>query len=161
MEIVATLITDLPMDAHRFRGLLMDVSRSSLAGAILQEGTEATHSFGEAARDVEAREVRVVVRKPGAVNPAALHELKKSGFQPAAAFEFYTDLEDPESVEDAWAVMGLYSGEVRGWVMTTYLDFEEAAKRMGTEEGLLHAPIGAGANRGVLISANALKLLTP
>ena len=159
VEIVATLIIDVPLDERSFRATLMDCSRTSLAGAILQQGTTATHSFGEADRDTDARDVKVVCRPINATSRAAVTELRKHGFTPRTALEFQT-ARDGESREDAWALVGVYARELQGWIMTSYLDFDEAAARLGGEEGLLHAPVG-GKRRGVLISAIALRLLTP
>jgi len=158
VEVVATLLTDMPLDARAFRGLLVDVSRSSLAGAIAHDGLEATHSFGEAERDSDARDVQVRCRPANTAQRAALTELRKQGFEPATAVVFITS-GDADSREDAWFLVGLYAEELRGWVVTSYLDFDEAAERMGNDEGLLHAPVG-GKHKGVLIAASALRLLT-
>ncbi len=161
MELVAILLTDVPLDERRFRGLLLDLAGSSLAGAILQDGLEAVHSFGEAERDRDVRDVRVRCRPANTAPRAALAELRKQGFAPATALEIST-AHDRESREDAWALLGLYAEELRGWVVTRYLDFDEAEARLGSREGLLHAPVGGSRrHRGVLISASALRLLTP
>ncbi|MFQ5748929.1 MAG: hypothetical protein ACE5H3_05660, partial [Planctomycetota bacterium] len=66
---------------------------------------------------------------------------------------------DAESHEDAWTLVGLYVEELRGWVVTRHLDFEEARERLGTDEGLLHAPLGSR-SRGVLLSTRAMALLS-
>lgn len=159
MEILATLVTDLPLDEARFRSVLFDCSRSSLAGAILQKGMTAVHSFGEADRDAAPRDVQVVVRSPGTIHPSAAHELRRLRFEAAAALEFHCD-PHPETREDAWALVHLYAEQLRGWVVTDYLSYEEAAARQGSEEGLLRAPVG-GRKRGVLIAARALESLAP
>ncbi|RMH03687.1 MAG: hypothetical protein D6702_05205 [Planctomycetota bacterium] len=158
MPLFATLLTDLPLpDENALRGLLLDCSRTALAGSILQRGMTAVHSFGEADRDPEPREVRVICRKANTAHRAALVELAKQGFRPAAALEFHTD-GHPETDQDAWSLCEVYAEEVRGWLVTSYLDFETAAERLGSEDGLLHAPVG-GRRKGVLISARALRLL--
>lgn len=161
MELVAILLTDVGLDERRFHGLLLDLARSSLAGAILQHGLEAVHSYGEAERDQDARDVRVRCRPANTAPRTALAELRKQGFTPATVLEFSAG-HDRESREDAWALLGLYAEELRGWVVTRYLDYDEAEARLGGHEGLLHAPLGGRRrHRGVLISSAALRLLTP
>ncbi|KAA3607507.1 MAG: hypothetical protein DWQ01_15065 [Planctomycetota bacterium] len=159
MEIVATLLTDLVLDSRRFHGLLLDLSHSSLAGAIQQSGLEAIHAFGEADRDLDVRDIRVRCRPANTAPRAALHELANVGFEPSHSLEFQTQ-GDRESREDAWALVGLYAAELKGWIITSYMDFAEASQRLGSEEGLLHAPVG-GRHKGVLIAASTLKWLTP
>jgi len=158
MDLVATLLTDVPLDERTFHGVLLACSRSSLAGAISQFGLEAVHSFGDAERDADARDLRVRCRPANTAPKAALIELRKHGFQPVTALEFEAPA-DAESHEDAWTLVGLYVEELRGWVVTRHLDFEEARERLGTDEGLLHAPLG-GRRRGVLLSTRAMALLS-
>lgn len=158
MELVATLLTDVPLDAQSLRGVLMNLSRTSLAGAMLQHELQVVHSFGDAELDRAARDVKVRCRGANTAPRAALVELEKHGFQPVTAIEFQT-AGDPESREDAWMLVGLYSEELRGWAVTSYLDFEEAVRRTGSETGLLHAPVG-GRHRGVLIANQTLRQLT-
>ena len=160
VELVATLLTDIPLDERRFHGVLRDVAQSRLAGAILPRGREAVHSFGEAHHDAAERQVRVRLKRGGQAPPAALVELRKAGFLPATVLDFDAP-GDLDTREDAWALTNCYAQELRGWVLTRYLDFEEAAARAGTEEGLLHVPIGRGDHKAVLISAAALLALAP
>lgn len=158
MPLLATLLTDLPLpDDQAFRGLLMTCSQTALSGSILQDGMTAHHAYGDAAIDRDAREVRVVCRKANTAHRAALVELEKIGFRPATALEFHT-AGDHESNEDAWALCEVYAEELKGWLVTAYVDFETAAERAGSEEGLIHAPVG-GRHKGVLIAANVLRLL--
>ena len=158
MPLLATLLTDLPLpDEAAFRGVLLDCSRTALAGSILQDGMSASHAYGEAETDRELREVRVVCRKASTAHRAALVELEKIGFRPATALEFHT-AGDHESNEDAWALCEVYAEELKGWVVTAYIDYETAAERAGSEEGLIHAPVG-GRHKGVLIAASTLRLL--
>ena len=159
METVATLITDVPLDERSFHAVLLDCSATALAGAITQQGMAAIHAFGEAERDVDVRDVRVRCRPANTAHKAALTELRKQGFDPVTSLEFET-AGDRESREDAWALVGVYARELQGWIMTSYVDYDEAVARLGGEEGLLHAPVG-GKRRGVLIAATALRLLTP
>ncbi|MFQ5749528.1 MAG: hypothetical protein ACE5H3_08735, partial [Planctomycetota bacterium] len=77
MDLVATLLTDVPLDERTFRGVLLACSRSSLAGAISQSGLEAVHSFGDAERDAGARDLRVRCRPANTAPRAALTELRK------------------------------------------------------------------------------------
>lgn len=160
MELFATLLTDLPLDEHRFRGLLMDLSRSALAGAVAPKGLDARHSYGNAVEDADVRDVLVRVRRGGTAHPAALTELRKLGFVPAHAIEFLCNPE-PSTRSDAWALLGLYAKELKGWVLTEYVQPEEAIERAGTEEGVLHAPLGSRRKKVSLISATTLALLTP
>lgn len=157
MPLLATLLTDLPLDERSFHGLLLDCSRTALAGSILRHGLEATHSFGDADLDRDVRDVKVLCRKANTVHRAALVELRKHGFEPASALEFHT-AGDHESNEDAWALCRVYAEELKGWLVTSYLDFDTAAARTGSADGLLHAPVG-GRHKGVLIAASALRLL--
>jgi len=160
VELVASLLTDVPLDERRFHGLLRDVAQSSLAGGVLPRGLEAVHSYGEADSDLSARDVLVRVRSGGAAPPAALTELRKAGFRPAAVLDFETS-GDAATREDAWALVNLYAEELRGWVLTRYMDFDEAARRSGSDAGLLHVPIGGGSHKAVLIAASTMKELAP
>ena len=160
MELVATLLTDIPLDERRFHGVLQDVAQSRLAGAILPRGLEAVHSFGDAAEDLAERQVRVRVKRGGQAPPAALVELGKAGFRPAAVLDFDSP-GDADTREDAWALVNRYAAELKGWVLTRYLDFDEAAARAGSEDGLLHVPLGGGERKAVLISAAAMEALAP
>ena len=135
----------------------MDVSQSSLAGAVSHVGLSAYHAFGDAETDLNVRDVEVRVRKANTAPKAALTELQKAGFSAVTALEFRTD-GSAESQDDAWALVGLYGAELLGWVVTAYLDFEEAAYRAGTEDGRSRAPIG-GRRRGVLIAESTLRRL--
>ena len=158
MPLLATLLTDLPLpDEAAFRGVLLDCSHTALAGSILQDGMTAHHAYGDAQTDRDAREVRVVCRKANTAHRAALVELEKVGFRPATAVEFHT-AGDHESNEDAWSLAEVYAEQLKGWLGTAYVDFETAAERIGSEEGLIHAPVG-GKHKGVLIAANVLRLL--
>ncbi len=158
MEIVATLLVDVPLDASNFHGLLLDLSATALSGAIQQQELKAFHTFGEASEDPNPREIRVCCLPANTAPRAALRELKKQGFSPATALEFSAPT-DLESQEDAWTLLGVYARELRGWAITNKLDFDEASERLGSEDGILHAPLG-GKKKGVLISSNALRLLT-
>jgi hypothetical protein len=156
VEWFATLMTDMPLDEARFHGLLRDVAQSSLAGAIRPRGLKAWHSFGDATRDAEVRDLEVRVLRPTEPPPSALHELQNHGFRTAAALEFLV-LPQPEAREEAWALVALYAEQVRGWILTRYLDFDEAANRNGDEEGLMHVPLNGGHGRkAVLLSASSL-----
>ncbi|TAH37024.1 MAG: hypothetical protein EYC70_08560 [Planctomycetota bacterium] len=156
----ATLLTDVPVDERGFRSVLLATARTALGGGIVQGGLSATHSYGDADTDQRVRDIRVFVRPANTAPRAALTELEKHGFKPVTALEFHCD-HDRDSQEDAWALLGLYADELRGWVMTHYLDYDEAAARCGGGEGLLRAPIGSHKHPGVLIAASTLKLLTP
>lgn len=161
MEWFATLLTDMPLDEPRFHGLLRDVAQSSLAGGIRPRGLVAWHSFGNAERDLEARDLEVRALRPTAAPPAALGELQKSGFRAAAAVEFLIP-PSPEAELEAWALVALYAAELKGWVLTRYVDFDEASARAGTEEGLMHVPMNGGHGRkAVLLSADSLTRLAP
>jgi len=162
VELVATLLTDLPLDESRFHGLLRDLARSPLAGAISPRGMLARHSFGEASHDLGPRDLEVRVERASKAPPEALHELAGVGFRPVHALSFETD-GSPDAREDAWALTHLYAEELRGWILTRYLDFATAAARTGSEEGLLHVPLAGGAHghRAVLLASNVLDLLAP
>jgi hypothetical protein len=160
MELVASLLTDVPLDEHRFHGLLRDVAQSALAGAVLPRGMVATHSFGDAAADLHERNVVVRVQRAGTAAPAALTELRKTGFRPETVLDFDAP-GDPDTREDAWALINLYAAELRGWVLTRYMDFDEAVARAGSEDGLLHVPLGGGDHKAVLISASTMEILAP
>lgn len=160
MELFATLLTDLPLDERRFHGLLRDVARSRLAGATAPKGLEARHSYGDAREDFDVRDVLVRVRRGGTAHPAALAELRKTGFTPAHALEFLCE-PNPSTKADAWALLRLYADELKGWVLTEYLQPEEVVARAGTEEGILHAPMGSRRKKVSLISASTLSLLAP
>lgn len=160
MELFATLLTDLPLDERRFRGVLLDVARSRLAGATAPKGMEARHSFGDAREDFDVRDVLVRVRRGSTAHPAALTELRKTGFVPAHALEFLCN-PHPSTKADAWALLRLYVDELKGWVLTEYLQPEEIAERAGTADGVLHAGLGSRKKKVSLISAGTLSLLTP
>lgn len=160
MELVASLLSDVPLDERRFHGLLRDVAQSRLAGAVLPRGMMAVHSFGDAADDLYERQVKVRVQRAGTAPPAALTELRKAGFRPEVVLDFDAP-GDPETREDAWALVNLYAEELRGWVLTRYVDYDEAAARAGSEEGLLHVPLGGGAKKAVLIAASTMRELAP
>ncbi len=157
MVLIATLLTDVPLDAAAFRGVLLDCSQSALAGAITVEDLRAVHSFGEADRDTAPRDIEVRCRSANTAPRAALVELRKNGFEARTALEFHTP-GDPESEEDAWALLRLYADELRGWALTRHFDHDTAAEILGSAEGLLHVPLG-GPRRSVLIAASALALL--
>lgn len=159
MLLFATLLTDLPLDEHRFRGVLMDVARSRLAGAVAPKGMEARHSYGDAREDLYVRDILVRVRRGGTAHPAALTELRKAGFVPAHALEFLCD-PHPSTQADAWALLSLYTAELKGWVLTEYLQPEEVTERAGTKEGVMHAGLGSKHKKVSLISAATLSLLT-
>ncbi len=158
VELVATLLTDLPLDPSRFRGLLLDISRSSLAGAISPDGLTAIHSYGDAEFDRDVRDVRVRARPANTAPRAAMVELSKHGFRAQSAITIET-WGDAASREDAWMLASVYAREVRGWILTAYLDFDEALDRLGDAEGLLHVP-SASRQRCVLIAASTLAQLT-
>lgn len=160
VELVASLLTDVPLDEHRFHGLLRDVSQSALAGAVLPRGLTATHSFGNAEADLHERNVKVRVQRAGTAPPAALTELRKAGFRPETVLDFDAP-GDVNTREDAWALINLYAAELRGWVLTRYLDYDEAAARAGSEAGLMHVPIGGGNHKAVLIAASTMEILAP
>lgn len=157
MEHVATILSDLPLDEARFRGLLLDLSRSALAGAILPEGMTAIHTYGNADVDLDARDVRVRARPANTAPRSALVELAKHSFRPVSAVIIET-WGDDASREDAWMLCSLYAAELQGWVLTTYLDYDTAADYQGSEEGLLHVPIG-GKQRSVLMAASTMRAL--
>lgn len=161
MEWFATLLTDMPLDEPRFHGLLRDVAQSSLAGAIRPKGMVAWHSFGDAERDLEARDLEVRALRPTTAPPSALGELQKAGFRAATALEFLIP-PSPDAEMEAWALIALYAEELKGWVLTRHVDFEEAAERAGSEEGLMHVPMNGGHGRkAVLLSADSLLRLAP
>jgi hypothetical protein len=161
MELVATLLTDMPLDERRFHGMLLDIADSCLAGAIAPCGLEARHSFGEADRDEDVRDIHVIVKPPGSAPAAARHELAKAGFRPRCCIEFLT-YEDPDSREEAWALVNLYARELSGWVLTRYVDFDEARRRCGDDRGLLHVPLSCGSeSKAVLVAATTMKVLAP
>ena len=137
--------------------MLMDISNSRLAGAISPYGLEAIHSYGDAEYDASARDIKVRARMANTAPRAALVELAKHGFRPVTAVTFETH-GDPDSREDAWALCSLYAQELQGWILTSYLSFDQAVARLGDASGLLHVPIG-GKFRSVLISFSTLRLL--
>jgi hypothetical protein len=158
VELVATLLTDVPLDAASFRGVLMDLSRSSLAGAIVPDGLIAEHSYGDAEYDDSVRDVRVRVRPGNSAPRAAVVELAKVGFRPVTALSIETS-GDRLSRDDAWILCSLYAAELQGWVLTSYLDYDTAlAYQGGDDHGLLHVPIG-GRRRSVLIAASTMREL--
>ncbi len=155
VELVATLLVDIPFSAASFRGVLFDVSQSTFAGAISQHELTATHSFGDADVDTDVRDIRVIARKSNTAPPEACRELKKVGFRAETVLRFET-FGDSRSREDAWALVELYADLLKGWVLTAYFDFESAAQRLGTEEGLMHLP-ATGKQKMALIAANQLR----
>ena len=159
---MATLLTDLPLEEARFHGLLQDLAHSPLAGAISPRGMVARHSFGEASQDLGPRDLEVRVERATKAPPEALHELAAVGFRPVHALLFETD-GSSEAREDAWALTHLYAEELRGWVLTRYLDYATAAARTGSEQGLLHVPLAGGArgDKAVLLASTTLDLLAP
>ena len=162
MELVATLLTDFPLDEARFHGLLRDLAQSSLAGAISPQGMQARHSYGEASRDLAPRDILVRVERATKAPPEAIHELANVGFRPQHAVMIHTD-GDADSREDAWALTHLYAEELRGWILTRYLDYVTAEARMGSTEGLLHVPLTGGAkgDKAVLLASSTLDWLAP
>ena len=158
MELVATLLTDVPLDSQSFRGVLLDLSRSSLAGAISPDGLSAIHAYGNADYDDSVRDVRVRVRPANTAPRAAIVELTKHGFRPVTALSIET-WGDAPSRDDAWILCSLYAAELQGWILTSYLDFDTAVSYQGGDEhGLLHVPIG-GLRRSVLIAASTMREL--
>lgn len=158
MELVATLLTDVPLDSPSFRGLLLDLSESSLAGAISPDGLTAIHAYGNADYDDTVRDVRVRVREANTAPRSAIVELAKHGFRPVTAISIET-WGDAPSREDAWILCSLYAAQLQGWVLTSYLDFDTAvAYQGGDQHGLLHVPIG-GRRRSVLIAASTMREL--
>ena len=151
---LATLLTDLPLDEPRLGGVLMDISHTALSGSIQQHGMSVYHTYGDAQFDTNPREITVRCLPINTVPKAALTELRKHGFFPACALEFDAG-DDSEARLDAWSLLRVYSEHLRGWTMTCFIDFDEAAERTGSRAGLLHAPIGSN-RKGVLISANTL-----
>ncbi len=157
MELVATLLIDIPLQEQSFRGVLMDISQSSLAGAIAQCELAATHSFGNADIDTDVRDIQVLANTANTAPPEAKRELKKIGFRIQAVIRFET-AGDQDSREDAWALAELYADQLKGWVLTSYMDFETAAERLGDSNGLMHLP-ATGKRKVVLIASNKLKEL--
>ncbi len=155
VELVATLLVDIPFSTSSFRGVLFDVSQSTLAGAISQHELTATHSFGEANVDADVRDIEVIAKKSNTAPPEARRELEKVGFRTETVLRFET-MGDSRSREDAWALVELYANILKGWVLTAYFDFESAAQRLGTEDGLMHLP-AAGKRKMALIAANQLQ----
>jgi len=154
-------MTDMPLDERRFHGVLRDVAHSSLAGAIRPRGLSAWHSFGNAERDAEVRDLEVRVLRRTETPPSALHELDEFGFRTASALEFLVP-GDEEARLEAWALVALYAEQLYGWVLTRHIDFESAAALSGSEEGLMHVPLNGGHGRkAVLVSADSLVRLTP
>jgi hypothetical protein len=158
VELVATLLSDLPLDPSRFRGLLLDVSQSSLAGAISPQGMTAVHSFGDAEYDRQVRDIRIRAGAANTAPRAALVELEKHGFRAASAVQVET-WGDQASRVDAWMLTSLYAEQLQGWILTSYLDFDQAADRLGDDAGLAHVSLG-GKHRSVLIAASTLRTLT-
>jgi hypothetical protein len=155
MELVATLLIDIPLQEQSFRGVLMDISQSSLAGAISQHELVATHSFGEADFDTDVRDIRVLANSANTAPPEVKRELETIGFGIRTVIRFET-YGDQNSREDAWALAELYADQLKGWVLTSYLDFKTAAERLGSGDGLMHLP-AAGKRKMVLIASNKLK----
>jgi len=161
VELVAILLTDLPLDERRFHGLLRDIAGGCLAGAISPRGLEARHSFGDAQRHEDVVDVHVLVKPAASAPAAALRELHTAGFRPQSALELLT-FGDAEARENAWALVNLYAEELRGWVLTDHLSFELAAQLCGNDDGLLHVPSASHSDtKAVLISATTMKQLAP
>jgi len=155
VELVATLLIDIPLQEQSFRGVLMDISQSSLAGAIAQHELVATHSFGNADIDTDVRDIRVLANPANTAPPEAKRELGKIGFRIQTVLRFET-FGDRNSREDAWALAELYADQLKGWMLTSYMDFETAAERLGGNDGLVHLP-AAGKRKMVLIASNKLR----
>ena len=157
MELVSTLFVDIPISEESFRGNLMDISQSVLAGAISQQNLIATHSFGDASIDDTVRDIRVIVRKSNTTPPEIKKELKKIGFQIQSVIRFES-FGDKRSREDAWALTELYANQLKGWVLTSYLNFKTAKNLLNSTAGLINIP-AAGKRKMTLIAANNLKYL--
>lgn len=154
-------MTDMPLDERRFYGVLHDVAHSSLAGAIRPRGLSAWHSFGNAERDSDVRDLEVRVLRRTEAPPSALHELDLYGFRTASALEFLVPANEEARLE-AWALVALYAEQLYGWVLTRHIDYDHAAALGGSEDGLMRVPLNGGHGRkAVLISAESLAWLTP
>lgn len=163
MELVATLLTDLPLDARRFHGVLRDLARNGAAGSITPHHLEARHCFGNPPEEQDINNILVSVKPAASAPAAALRVLQHSGFRAQHAVDFYADQKGGRDArENAWALTHCYAAELCGWVLTCYLDFAQAAASCNSENGLLSIPSDyTDQANAVLISATTMKLLTP
>jgi hypothetical protein len=163
VELVATLFTDLPLDARRFLGVLRDLARNGAAGSITPSGLEARHCFGNPPVEQDINVIHVRVKPADSAPASALRVLHSSGFRAQHAVEFYADpYGGRDARENAWALTHAYAAELCGWVLTCYLNFAQATARCNRENGLLTLPSDDSDQAdAVLISATTMKLLTP
>ncbi|MDP7061397.1 MAG: hypothetical protein QF489_00500 [Planctomycetota bacterium] len=178
MEHLATLITDMPLDERYFHGLLRDIAATSTVAAIKPAGKLAEHFLSrdghgserasEPAGGARQRadclvELVSVLELPVKV----VRQLHEQGFRAECLLEFWLnetqaaviDQEDPW-LSPAWPLLDRYAQELRGWVLTSALGFEETVARCGDEKGLMRTSLD-GDDPAVLISANTMNKLIP
>jgi hypothetical protein len=161
VELLATLLTDLPLDERRFHGLLHDLASMGAVGTITPSGLRAGHSFGEGQRENCRESIEVSVLAKSCIGAQILEQLHSVGFRPMHALEFRAQ-EGAAIQAQWWPLLCAYVDELQGWVFTTELDFEETLARAATQAGIYSIPIaGDGQRKAVLISATTMKQLAP
>ena len=159
MELVATLIADLPLDERRFHGLLHDIAAVASVAAITPSGLSAKHYFRAPSSEDCPADCLLRVAPASALPDDALKKLRDCGFRPHSILKF--QLGQPQKdLGTLWDLLKDYVNELQGWVLTAALDFDQAVARCGSEEGLMQLSHKHGdGSKAVLISATTMRQL--
>ena len=158
MEVIATLIVDLPLDERRFHGLLRDVAAVASVAATEPSDLASKHYFRPPLAGGRDADCLVSVDTPSNLPKDVLDKLKNCGFRPQSTLRF--GLARPEiDREGFWGLLSHYVNELRGWILTTAIDFDQAVSRCGSEEGLMQVSQPNDDNPAVLISATTMRQL--
>ena len=165
MEIIATLLTDLPLDERHFYGLLQDLASTGLAGTIEPCGLQAQHELGGNASSAfgtssAATIVRVQVKEASLLSPRLLDQLHKLGFRARQALEFRGN-NHLDAPQDPWPLIIQYARELRGWIHTDDSKFLQTLKQDGFGDCIFSLPAEDHLKKStaVLISTIAMKQL--
>ncbi|MCP4771176.1 MAG: hypothetical protein GY879_07185 [Planctomycetes bacterium] len=160
MEVIATLIVDLPLDERRFHGLLRDVAAVASVAATEPSSLVSKHYFQPPLSGDRNADCLVSVGAPSSLPKEVLDKLKGCGFRPQSTLRF--ELARPETDrQDFWDLLRHYANELRGWILTADIDFNQAVSHYGSEEGLMQTSQPNDDNPAVLISASTMKRLAP
>lgn len=155
----------MPLDERYFHGLLRDIASTTGVAAITPTGLQAEH-FMSADRHQHQADCLVEVVSVLELPMEVLRQLREQSFRPESLLDFWLSTDQTGALDQVdpllspmWALLDQYAQELRGWILTSAIGFEQAVARNGGEEGLMKVPQPNGDNPAVLISATTMRQL--